>query len=56
LRGWTQGTPRDNTRKIHPDLVDWERLAPPAERKKDWEPIGAIPKALAAAGKHIVKG
>ena len=51
LTGWTYGSPRDNSRKLHPDLVSYEALAP-ATQDKDKVIIRAIPDLL-KAGKLI---
>jgi voltage-gated potassium channel Kch len=53
-QGWTHGTPRDDARKLHPDLVDWEALSEPV-RDKDRSAVRAIPDELRAAGFAIVR-
>ena len=51
LTGWTYGSPRDNQKKHHPDLVAYEELAS-ATQDKDKVIIRAIPELL-KAGKLI---
>jgi hypothetical protein len=53
-RGWTYGKPRDNARKLHPDLVSWADL-PETEREKDRDAIRAIPGILRNAGYQILR-
>jgi voltage-gated potassium channel Kch len=53
-KGWRHGTARDNDRKLHPDLVEWEYLSE-YSRDKDRSAVRAIPEHLAAAGLQIVK-
>jgi hypothetical protein len=53
-KGWRHGPVRDNDRKLHPDLVDWEYL-PEASRDEDRSAVRAIPEYLAAAGLQIVR-
>ena len=52
--GWRYGEPRDNKRKIHPDLQDWADLSEP-ERNKDREAIRALPGTLHNAGFQILR-
>ncbi|MGK5683397.1 RyR domain-containing protein [Actinoplanes sp. URMC 104] len=52
-KGWTHGELRDDDRKQHPDLVDWDRL-PPRRQEKDRAAVRAIPSCLAAAGLTLV--
>jgi hypothetical protein len=52
--GWTYGVPRDNTRKHHPDLRDWQYLDQGA-KDKDREAARAIPEILHAAGYHVTR-
>ena len=54
LAGWRSGSPRDNTAKVHPDLVPWEELDEPT-REYDREPIRNLPKLLASIGYRIEK-
>ena len=53
-KGWRHGQTRDNDRKLHPDLVEWEYLSEDS-RDKDREAVRAIPAHLAAAGLAIVR-
>jgi voltage-gated potassium channel Kch len=52
--GWRYGPERDDDRKIHPLIVDWDQL-PDSERAKDREPVREIPEMLAYAGFEIVR-
>jgi hypothetical protein len=54
LRGWRPG-PRDNERRLHPDLKPFEELDEPG-RQKDRDAVRAMPKVLALAGLSIVRG
>jgi len=47
--GWVAGTPRDDDKKIHPDLVPWEVL-PEQEKEKDRNSVRTIPYLLREAG------
>ena len=49
LAGWRSGSPRDNTAKIHPDLVPWDELDEPT-REYDRDPIRNLPRLLASIG------
>jgi hypothetical protein len=53
--GWRHGPERDDTRKIHPLLVDWDQL-PESERDKDREPVREVPTMLARTGFEILRG
>jgi hypothetical protein len=53
-KGWRYGMVRDNDRKLHPDLVEWEYLSE-YSRDKDRSAVRAIPEHLAAAGLQIIK-
>jgi hypothetical protein len=53
-KGWRHGAMRDNERKLHPDLVEWEYLSEDS-RDKDRSAVRAIPEHLAAAGLQIIK-
>jgi RyR domain len=53
-KGWRHGTVRDNERKLHPDLVEWEYLSEDS-RDTDRSAVRAIPAHLAAAGLQIIK-
>ncbi len=51
--GWRSGDgTRDPVRKLHPLLVDWERLEE-KEREKDRDAVRALPELLARAGFEI---
>jgi len=52
--GWTYGVPRDNARKLHPDMLPWSEL-PEAQREKDRNAIRAIPPILRDAGFQILR-
>lgn len=52
--GWRPGSPRDDVRKIHPDLVDWAGLSE-ASRQKDRDAVIELPALLREAGLHIVR-
>jgi hypothetical protein len=53
-KGWRHGPVRDNDRKLHPDLVDWEYLSEES-RDKDRSAVRAIPEHLTAAGLQIIR-
>ena len=53
-RGWRHGLVRDDDRKLHPDLVDWEYLSD-GSRDKDRALVRAIPEHLGAAGLQVVR-
>jgi hypothetical protein len=52
--GWTYGTPRDDSKKIHPDLIDWEKLTE-EEKMKDRDAVREIPQRLANVGFEIYR-
>jgi len=52
--GWEFGEPRDDSRKIHPDLVLWESLSEET-KDKDREAVRLVPSLLAQAGFQIVE-
>jgi hypothetical protein len=52
--GWTYGPVRDNTRKVHPDLVDYDQLTT-AAKAKDEQFVRLIPGLLASAGYRIAR-
>jgi len=54
LTGWTYGSPRDNAKKLHPDIVPYEALAPPTQ-DKDKVIIRAIPELLKKGRLQAVK-
>jgi hypothetical protein len=53
-KGWRHGPVRDNNRKLHPDLVDWEYLSEDS-RDKDRSAVRAIPEHLVIAGLQIIR-
>jgi voltage-gated potassium channel Kch len=53
-KGWRYGRLRDNDRKLHPDLVEWEYLSE-ASRDMDRAAVRAIPDWLAKAGLRSVR-
>ncbi len=53
-KGWRHGPIRDNDRKLHPDLVDWEDLSEDS-RDKDRSAVRTIPQHLALVGLRIVR-
>lgn len=52
--GWKYGEPRDDERKIHPDLKDWTDLTE-ASKDKDRETVRDLPGILRAAGFQILR-
>ena len=54
LHGWKQGSPRNNTLKLHPDLVEYEKLNEPT-KEKDRANIRAIQKLIVAGKLTVVK-
>ena len=52
--GWRYGTPRDDSRKIHPCIVSWDEL-PDAIKHYDREAVRAFPEILAKAGLEVYK-
>jgi hypothetical protein len=52
--GWVCGSPRDNAKKIHPDLVPWEELGP-VERQKDINTAKNIIPLLKLSGLRVYK-
>ena len=52
LSGWRFGATRDNTKKLHPDLVPWDDLEE-SNREYDREPVRNLPQLLAAIGYGI---
>jgi hypothetical protein len=53
-KGWRHGQMKDNSRKLHPDLVDWGYLSEES-REKDRSAVRAIPEHLAEAGLQIIR-
>jgi hypothetical protein len=54
LEGWRHGLHRDDARRIHPDLCDWEAL-PPEETRIDRDMMAGICRALASTGKGVFR-
>jgi hypothetical protein len=52
--GWREGAPRDDSRRIHPDLVPWPEL-PDARRDIDRALLRVFPEALQAVGLRLVR-
>jgi hypothetical protein len=52
LQGWVSGATRSDTKRTHPDLVDWERL-PVEVQDHNRAQIAAVPAILAKAGFEI---
>lgn len=52
--GWKAGHKRDNTRKIHDCLVDWN-LLPPNEKDKDLKTVRNISLLMAEIGSEVFK-
>lgn len=48
LAGWTQGEPRDDGRRIHPDLVPYDRLSPTQQEDYNRAPQRQLPEVLRA--------
>jgi voltage-gated potassium channel Kch len=56
MDGWKYGAKRDDARKIHPALVDWNALPDiEKEKEKDIETVKLIPGLLARAGFQIYR-
>jgi hypothetical protein len=53
-QGWKYGEPRNDERKIHPDLKAWAALSDPA-RDKDRNAIRTLPATLHEAGYQILR-
>jgi voltage-gated potassium channel Kch len=53
-QGWSYGPKRDNRRKIHPDLQEWDALDEDT-REKDRDAVRAIPGILREAGYQILR-
>jgi len=47
--GWVVGTPRDNEKRVHPDLIPWDELDE-AAKEKDRNAVRMIPKLLGDSG------
>ena len=52
-KGWTCGA-RDDSKKIHPCLVDWDELSE-SDKDKDRVTVKIIPELLASIGFEVVK-
>jgi hypothetical protein len=52
--GYTFGKTRNDTKKIHPDLVEWDELSD-EEKRKDRDFVRAIPLRLADVGFEIYR-
>jgi hypothetical protein len=52
--GWKAGKPRDDQKKIHDCMVQWEDLDEKT-KDKDRNPIREIPQVLASVGKCVYK-
>jgi hypothetical protein len=52
--GWRYAAENDRARKLHRDLVPWDKL-PEEEREKDRDMVRGIPKILARAGYALVR-
>lgn len=52
--GWTYGNPRDNARKQHPLLVDWDQL-PEEAKDKDRDTVRNLPALIERAGFRLRK-
>jgi hypothetical protein len=50
--GWSYGSVRDNDKKIHPLLVDWDQL-PDAEKQKDVNVVNNIIPLLKSIGLRV---
>jgi class 3 adenylate cyclase len=52
--GWSYGIPRDNARKQHPLLVDWDQL-PKEAKDKDRDTVNYLPALIERAGFQVRK-
>ena len=52
--GWKYGQPRDDQRKIHPDLRDWDDLSEPV-KDRDRNAVRTLPATLRDAGYQILR-
>ena len=61
MDGWSFGNPRDDDKKIHPYLVEWERLPKKIKdndrdiKDYDRDAVREIPSLLAEAGFEIYR-
>lgn len=53
-QGWRYGQPRDDERKIHPDLLPWAALSE-ADKDKDRNAVRTLPGTLHDAGFQILR-
>jgi hypothetical protein len=53
-KGWRYGVSRDDARKLHPDIVSWDKLSRES-RMKDCDAVEKIPKIMADIGFEIYK-
>jgi len=53
-QGWSYGPERDNRRKVHPDLKEWDALDK-VTREQDRDAVRAIPGILREAGYQILR-
>jgi hypothetical protein len=53
-QGWSYGPERDDRRKIHPDLKEWDALDE-STRDKDRDAVRAIPSILREAGYQVLR-
>lgn len=54
LDGWTFGEPRDDARRLHPDIKPYDDLSE-AIKDLDREQVGVIPRILAAGDQRAVR-
>jgi hypothetical protein len=52
--GWRYGKPRDDVKKLHPSMRDWEKITE-SEREKDRMMVREIPDIVAAAGMTLAR-
>jgi hypothetical protein len=52
--GWRYGERRDDERKLHPEMIEWDRMAPEM-RERDRDAIRDMPSILADAGFRIIR-
>jgi len=50
--GWRYGSPRDNGRKLHPNLVPWDKLSE-EDKEKDRVMVRGLPAFLAKVGFQV---
>ncbi len=54
LDGWTQGSPRDDPNKVHPNMVPYEELSE-VDKKKDRDNVNNMIKVLDKEGMVVVR-